>query len=1059
MKKIIPFFCLCLCIFNPLEAQNFNNGFNFALPPFDGTSQNFLPEFPAYTITEAHRVTTGNDGRFYSNGQPIRFWGVNMAIGANFPSTTDAAGVATRLRKMGVNLVRLHHLDNPSWGGPENTIFLDNNQGTRSLNPTTLQRLDYFIFQLKQNGIFVDVELNVSREFQESDGVIDANLMDPINKAEIMFDPVIRDLQKEFAQQYLTHVNPNTGLSLANDPVMAMLEMNNETSLIRYWKSDYLQDFNQGGLMLNRHEQMLDGLWNDWLVEKYGNNANLTNAWTPEPVNPNNLVENAYFEEVPLGLPWSVELHEDAEANIVLDDQNTYGGTYSCRLDVTQTSSAGWHIQFKNAGFSLEAGKTYELAFGARANNTYNIGGSMVRDNEPYNFYGGFDFTVTPAWQAFFFEFTIPEDNNGNGRIAISPDNQLGQFWFDNFSIFELPRTGLEASENLNNQNVQRILWSEKANYSKTRVADLTEFYMSVQQEHFDDLRSYLINTLNVQAPITGTNALGGPKDASTHENLDYLDDHAYWDHPQLLDDDFNSPNWLIRNDPMVRNESFSTIPILFGGHSFTNKPYTISEYNHCAPNIYRSEMMPFLVSYGLYHGLDAVMLFDYSANRDWTTDYVNRYFSLHQDHSIMGMSPSFAYAFRQGLVQENTSPLVLNYNKDWLYESSAADNSSSWASYSPLDRRLAFTHSIQVDNYDANTTTDFNSLPAITGSPYTTQTNETTLDTDLGLLRTATDRFITMGGFLDAAAPETAGDLTITQADGFGVVSWLSLTNNSLNNSPKSIITLSTRIQNSNMAWGNNNQTVNNNWGTAPTSIEPRQVTLRLNIDADYIRLYPLDEMGAEQTSTQIFPLFGNTFEVQLNQSTDQTLWWGVEAVGTVLAIDEALSLQAFAEKEKVRLEWQAPINNNLPFNVQKSIDGQIWENLMVVNLTNNKRFYQLFDKNPIKGLNYYRIQQKDADENLSFSNIAEVTFLGKNSSIKILPNPASTHIQIISDDLISLPLRWEITNLDGKTLREGLSQKSTWTIPSDDLAKGIYIIQFQDKTGRTEMKKVIIQ
>ena len=275
----------------------------------------------------------------------------------------------------------------------------------------------------------------------------------------------------------------------------------------------------------------------------------------------------------------------------------------------------------------------------------------------------------------------------------------------------------------------------------------MTEFYMSLQQEHFDDLRTYLINTLNVQAPITGTNALGGPKDASTHENLDYLDDHAYWDHPQLLDDDFTSPNWIIRNDPMVENEAFSTIPILFGGHSFANKPYTISEYNHSAPNIYRSEMMPFVLSYGLYHGLDAVMLFDYSSNRNWTEDYVNRYFNIHQDHSIMGMSPSFAYAFRQGLVQENPNPIVVNYSKDWLHESSTTDNSSSWASFSPLDRRLAFTQSIQVGSYDANTTTDFSTLPAVTGSPYTTQTNETTLDTDLGLLKTATDKFVTVGG------------------------------------------------------------------------------------------------------------------------------------------------------------------------------------------------------------------------------------------------------------------------------------------------------------------------
>lgn len=1043
-----------------LNAQNFNNGFNFTLPPFDGSSQTFMPHFPAYTITEQHRVTVGNDGQFYSNGQAIRFWGVNMTIGANFPSKADAPGVATRMRKMGINLVRIHHADSPSWGGPNSSIFLDGNQGTRQLNPVTQDLLEYFIGQLKQNGIFVDIELNVSRKFQESDGVLYADSLDDSNKAEILFDPHIRMLQKEFAQQLLTHVNPYTGLTLAQDPVVAMLEMNNENTILRYWKSDYLHRFNTGGLMLQRHKQMLDDLWNEWLLDKYGNDTNLSNAWGSGGITGDNLLENSDFENGTT--PWSVELHETAQAALTLDNQNAYGGTYSGRLDVTQTTGTAWHIQFKNIGFSLEAGVTYELAFAARADGNYTVFADLKRDNAPYTFYAGFDAELSPNWQAYFFEFTAPEDNNDNGRLALIPNNQTGQFWFDNFSIYRLDNSGLGNGESLNNQTVRRIRWSDRQSYSPARVADMIEFYMEVQKDHFDDLRAYLRNTLNVQMPITGSNALASPADAATQEDLDYVDDHSYWEIPVLLDGNFTSPNWYILNEPMVQAEEFSAVTIAFSGQAYANKPYTISEYNHCFPNRYRTEMMPFLVSYSSYHGADGIMLFEYSSRNNWAEDQVNRFFSLHRDNAVMSMFPSFAYAFRHGLVEENPNPIILNYSREWLHNSPMIDPTSFWTPFVPFDERLAFTHTFQTGTYDAATTTDFNNLPVSSGSPYTTQTGETTLDTDIGLIKTATDRFITIGGFLNTAAPETAGDLTVQNADGFGVVSWLSLDSNPLFNTSKSLLTLGTRTQNTNMVWttAEGFPTVNNNWGTAPTEIEPRQVTLRLNIDADYILLYPLNELGAEQNSTQIFPISGTTFQVPLNQLSDETTWWGVEAVGggIVLSVENALSLNALPTTNGIQLEWQFANAIDAPFHIQRSLDLKHWETLDQILPTSNTSLYHYLDTKPIAGNNYYRIQQSKKDGQLITSNQAAATWNGNDMKIKIHPNPVqhTLNISVLTSD--AYPLSWNIVNLQGQVMRQGTSMESQWEVDVQKLSKGVYFIEIRDDNNWIVRKRLVV-
>src|SRR4051794_8172651 len=85
---------------------------------FDQDALHGAPDFSSlnHTLTAADRVFV-RDGHFYAVGadlQPntaddvrVRFYGVNLAFGANFPVQADAVRVARRLRRLGVNLVRL----------------------------------------------------------------------------------------------------------------------------------------------------------------------------------------------------------------------------------------------------------------------------------------------------------------------------------------------------------------------------------------------------------------------------------------------------------------------------------------------------------------------------------------------------------------------------------------------------------------------------------------------------------------------------------------------------------------------------------------------------------------------------------------------------------------------------------------------------------------------------------------------------------------------------------------------------------------------------------------
>jgi hypothetical protein len=878
IKQLITLTLTLICLQSPpLSSQTFSGGFNFTLPTNDSTAQRFLPSFPAKTIVEADRVTVLGD-KFMVANKPIRFWGVNIVAAAAFPPKDKAPVIAARMRKMGINLVRFHHLEN-TWSGLDGTIFNYAN-GTRQLQAATLDRLDYFIAQLKRNNIYVNMNLNVAREFRASDGVQGWDSLPDFAKAVTLFDPHLQLLQREYAQQLLGHTNPYTGQSLATDPVLAMVEMNNENSLYGFWKEDRLRSHTEGGSLIVRHNRMLDSLFQNFLTRKYTTNANLQTAWQAAGGgSATEIFQNIGFETGSIATPWELETHNGAAATFTTTNTQARSGSFAGQLNVTNYTGTDWHIQMKQVGFAMQKDTAYELSFWAKGAGNMSFIVGFMQNSGTYTWYNGTAFTANNQWQKFTYTISIPV-NESNLRMTIQPKSN-GTIWFDDFSFKKLVPKGLETGENLANRNVRRVLWTNRAGFSNQRVADNAEFYIGLQKTHFDSLRHYLKNTLNVRPAITGTNALVGPPDVKHQENMDYIDDHAYWDHPWFPNAAWSATDWQIGNTAQLKSARLDAITNNFSGLQMTNKPYTISEYNHAAPNRFRTEMPATWLAYGSLHGADGIMFFDYNADNDWETDRSANFFSLHRDNSIMALFPSCAWAFRQGLVAEDNTPLRLNMTERTLYNSPSVDRNNRWSSYVPHDKRWGLLRGIKTDSYAAASDVAAPNFTAPNNNVFTTSTNETSLDLTKGVLTTNAPNFASITGFLADNVGAAAGSMSLMQADQFGSVTWVSVVNNApLSKAGRSLLTLTTKQQNTNMTWNGTN-TVNNNWGNTPTMQQPATVRLRLNIIADSIKIYPLSNLGAATTARKVSPISTNTFEVTLNQSSDRTLWYGIEAFG----------------------------------------------------------------------------------------------------------------------------------------------------------------------------------
>ncbi len=186
------------------------------------------------------RLRRDHDRLVFADGTPARLWGTNLTASALFGgSDADVTAVARRLSQLGFNLVRLHHHDSP-WVRPN--VFAPG-LNTKAIDPSSFAALGRWVRALKEQGIYVWVDVHVGRKFKSGDGI---RAFEEIDRSDSRgFDYVNPDLEaawRDFARQYLTRKNPHTGLSLAEDPAVVAVLLTNENDLTHHFGNKMLRD-------------------------------------------------------------------------------------------------------------------------------------------------------------------------------------------------------------------------------------------------------------------------------------------------------------------------------------------------------------------------------------------------------------------------------------------------------------------------------------------------------------------------------------------------------------------------------------------------------------------------------------------------------------------------------------------------------------------------------------------------------------------------------------------------------------------------------------------------
>lgn len=181
------------------------------------------------------------------DGEAIRFWGINVGTDVINLERTDIDYLARKLAKYGVNIVRIH-----------GRIFDERGE----ISPDSLEKYHYFVHALKRQGIYVTLSYYFVLWWEGQ----------PFGL--LQFDERQQELYRRGVRKLLRSPNPfEGGLPLAEDPAVAMIEIQNEDSYL-FWT------FNTA----NFSEDVKRTLYREygrWLTSKYGSLEAAYASWGP----------------------------------------------------------------------------------------------------------------------------------------------------------------------------------------------------------------------------------------------------------------------------------------------------------------------------------------------------------------------------------------------------------------------------------------------------------------------------------------------------------------------------------------------------------------------------------------------------------------------------------------------------------------------------------------------------------------------------------------------------------------------------------------------------------
>jgi hypothetical protein len=821
----------------PLHAQvndKTMNYFPFAIPPLD-TSPSFtdlssLNEKPA---GERGPVTV-RDGHFVDGaGKRLRFLGTNMVFGAAFPPKDLAPAIAGHLAKYGINVVRFHHMDGQA--APRG-IWKGDFSG---FDPEQLDRLDWFVAKLRERGIYANLNLHVSHQYPGLPSDLPPAF--GYGKGIDQFHEPFIAAQEAYARDLLTHRNPYTKTTYAEERAVAFVEINNENSLTDKSMSDL-------AVLPEPFASELAGLWRAWLKAHYADTAALRVHWNEgsQPLGEEMLANGDFAQGL---ASWAPEQQQGAVLRSETVANEAAAGGQALHLTAEKAGQVDWAMQVTQRGLTLGDGKAYTLSFWGRAERAATITVAATLDQAPWTHCGlTRTIALTPEWRQMRLTFEAQGTVPGHCRVGFDVRNAVGNYWVAGVSLRPGGWTGLADGQTLEAGNVA----TPGADATRAARADYLRFLSDTERGYAERMTKFVKDTLGVKAVVSCTQGSYGGRLGLLREAAvsDYIDMHAYWQHPRFPHKAWDQADWLIENTPMTGSAEGGTL----AGRAWmrvAGMPYVMSEYDHPAPSDYVGEMYPMLASFAAFQDWDGLYSFAYSHSpHDTVTNRISGFFDQVTHPVKMVFLPVAAVMFRMGGVAAGGEPLVLDLPREGLALAATSDAARSGPGVPRESLVTALLRPVAV-RLTAGAGEATVPGPADAGDLRASNTNEIAWNLPGAMGGWKQSNYTVNAPSVRAAVgfiggrEITLGDVTIhvKQAkNNWAAVAVAALDGKPMAESQRVLVVVTGRAENSNMEWNPERTSVGAKWGDSPTVVEGVAATIRVPGGG---HVHPLDQNG----------------------------------------------------------------------------------------------------------------------------------------------------------------------------------------------------------------------
>jgi hypothetical protein len=835
--------------------------FPFSLPSDDVTEG--VTDLSFLNNRPADDLVTVRDGHFFAGRARIRFWGVCIIGMEAFPSHEDAVLLARRLACRGFNQARIHLIDG---GYAPNGLFDPDHKGELRIVPGQMDRLDYFIAELKKRGLYVEISVhgyhwrNVSGE-TEFPGA-DLKSMAPFSSGLPLWKPRFVAEEKQFAREFFGHVNPYLGKPYAEEPAVSTLEVLNENGILCAWRGGHMRKAWPAAMVADLQTE-----WQKFLASRYRDSGRLREAWAAGEIHaePVDMLKNGGFTD---GLKsWGLQVVKPSVGTMEVAAKGGPDGKPCVALSSERSAEKLAFVNLNQTGLTIEKGVRYKLSFFARSEAPAKVSVSVSLNHAPWHSVGlGMSVETGAEWKESTM-FFLGSDDDAACKLMIEAPVGTSKVSLAGLSLRKADVIGLPANENLEAGTVGMPLTPQECVDRTPNVAsDYADFLLALDARYFDEMREYLVRELHCQHPIKGTQ-VDQYSSYFSQARYDYLDSHGYWQHPSFPHKPYDRVDWTVGNSPMVN--AGEEMAVKLAERRVEGKPFNVSEYCHPAPSTYCAEQVPSIAAIGALQDWDGIVFHCWQEmTYNWRRHEAERLPADRQDswfnmarHPVKLVTLPFGtLAFRRGDVSpahgETIVGLTQDEEKRWIMGALWRSWSLDAAANHGMTWRDVLTHRVGL-------ALGSQAAPAMLPENRTrTESDTGELEYDLsdaaaGVLTVNTARSKAVIGF-GAGKTFDLGDLTLkpgpTRQKGYSVITASAVQGEDFH-SPASriLITATGYVVNKGMVWNAAGTSVGDQWGEGPTLCEG--IPFELNLKTSHATAWPLDGHGH-----RLAPIHGET-------------------------------------------------------------------------------------------------------------------------------------------------------------------------------------------------------